>query len=104
MVHNDPGLARATGIVTRLVHVRISRRDNNHSTRRGLGRSRRGVAERSRPCDKVTKASAIALKVEGDLASSKNAQRESARTVRRACTIASVRLMTSKVHSAFMLP
>jgi hypothetical protein len=74
---NNPAmqLARVAGIVTRLVRARISRRDNNRR-RRGLGRPRRGVAERSPPRDKVTTASAIALRGEGDLASSKNAQCE----------------------------
>jgi hypothetical protein len=88
-------LARAAGIVTRLVRVRINRRDNNPATRparaagiatrlvrvrinrsrpRDLGRPRRGVAERGPPRGKVTKASAIAPRGEGDRASSKNAQ------------------------------
>jgi len=79
-VHNDPAmrLTRAADIVTKLdglrrimLRVRISRRDNSRSTRRGPGRLRRGVPERS-PRDKVTKGTAIALRGEGDLGSSKN--------------------------------
>ena len=70
---NNPAMqfARVAGIVTTLVRVRISRRDNSRSTRRGPGRLRRGVPERS-PRDKVTKGTAIALRGEGDLGSSKN--------------------------------
>jgi hypothetical protein len=97
VVHNDAAmrLARAVGIVTRLVRVRINLRDNNpaiqparaagivtrqvrvrinRSRRRDPGRPRRGVAERGLPRAKVTRASAIALREEGGLASSKNAQ------------------------------
>jgi hypothetical protein len=70
---NDPAtrLARAAGIVTRPVRVR--RRDNNRSRQRALGRLGRGAAERSPPRDKVTRASAIALTGEDDLAGSENA-------------------------------
>jgi hypothetical protein len=97
-VHNDPAmrLARPAGIVTRLVRVRISRRDNNPamqlvrvagivtrlvrvrvSSKRGLDRPRRGVLEH--PPDKVTRASAIELRAEGDLGRSENTRCEPAR-------------------------
>jgi hypothetical protein len=81
-LHNDPAmpLAPVADIVTRLDGLRrimlrghISRRDNNRSTRRGLGRPRPGVPGRSRR-DKVTRGSAIALRGEGDLGSSENAR------------------------------
>jgi hypothetical protein len=75
VVHIDPAmrLARAAGIVTRPVRVRSNRRDNNRSRQRALGRLGRGAAERSPPRDKVTRASAIALTGEDDLAGSENA-------------------------------
>ena len=66
-------LARVEGIGSRLVRARISRRDNNRSTQRGLGR---GVPEHSPPSDKETKASAIALRVEDDLARTENTRCE----------------------------
>jgi hypothetical protein len=76
---NNPAmqLARVAGTVTRLVRVRVSRRDNNRSKRRGLGRPRRGVPEH--PPAKLTRASAIALRAEGDLGSSENTRCEPAR-------------------------
>jgi len=98
VVHNDDlamRLARAAGIVTRLERVRINRRDNNpamqpagvagivtrlvrvrinrrsnRSRRRDLRGPKRGVER-----DKGTRASAIALRGEGDLASSNKAHR-----------------------------
>jgi hypothetical protein len=74
---NNPAMqpARVEGIGSRLARARISRRDNNRSTRRGLGRPRR-VPEHSPPRDKETRASAIALREEDDLARSENARCE----------------------------
>ena len=71
LLHNDLAmrLARAAGIVTRLVRVRINRR-SNRSRRRDLRGPKRGVER-----DKGTRASAIALRGEGDLASSNKAHR-----------------------------
>jgi hypothetical protein len=99
-VHNDPAirLARAGGIVTRLAHVRITRRDNspamqlaqvvdivtrrahvrlsrrNNNLSRGRGQRGAGVAAPSPPGDKVIRASAIVLNKEGDLGRSENAR------------------------------
>jgi hypothetical protein len=97
VVHNDLAmrLARAVGIVTRLERVRINRRDNNpamqpagvagivtrlervrinrrsnRSRRRDLPGPKQGVER-----DKGTRASAIALRGEGALASSNKAHR-----------------------------
>jgi hypothetical protein len=67
-------LARVADIVTRLAHVPLSRRDNNRSRRRGLSQRGAGVAAPSPLGDKVIRASAIALRREGDLGISKNAQ------------------------------
>ena len=65
-------LGQAVGIATRRMRVRISRH-GNRSKRRDLGRTGRGMAERSRPRDKATRASAIARRGEGDLGRSENA-------------------------------
>jgi hypothetical protein len=86
-VHNDPAmrLTRAADIVTKLDGLRrimlrghISRRDDNPAMQLArvagiVTRLVRGVPERS-PRDKVTKGTAIALRGEGDLGSSKNAR------------------------------
>ena len=61
------------GIGSRLARARISRRDNNRSTQRGLGRR---VPEHSPPRDKETRASAIALRVEDDLGKTENTRCE----------------------------
>src|SRR5215469_8899214 len=95
VVHNDPAmqLAQVAGIGIRLVRVRVSPRDNNpamqrgrvvdivtisqrgkRSRRRDLGRRRRREPERSPARDKETRASAIALRGEGDLSRSENAR------------------------------
>src|SRR5215472_4159368 len=95
VVHNDPAmqLAQVAGIGIRLVRVRVSPRDNNpamqrgrvvdivtisqrgkRSRRRDLGRWRRREPERSPARDKETRASAIALRGEGDLSRSENAR------------------------------
>jgi hypothetical protein len=95
VVHNDPAmqLAQVAGIGIRLVRVRVSPRDNNpamqrgrvvdivtisqrgkRSRRRDLGRPRRREPERSPARDKETRASAIALRGEGDLSRSENAR------------------------------
>jgi hypothetical protein len=75
---NNPAmqLARVVDTATRPAHVRLSRRDNNRSRRRGLSQRGAGVAALSPLGDKAIRASAIALKGEGDLGSSKNAQYE----------------------------
>jgi hypothetical protein len=72
---NNPATRTAgvAGIVTRLARVRINRRDNR-SRRCDLGRPTRGVAESGPPRDKETRASAIALRGEGDLGKSENAR------------------------------
>jgi len=86
VVHKDLAmqLAPAVGIVTRRARVRANRRNNNPAMQ--LARAARTVTRlvrvrtspRGNRHDKETRASAIALRREGDLGSSENAQCEPA--------------------------